>query len=142
MESAAKALPLVGILAGLSNYFGVAYCWPSQRKIMELLGNRLNMYISIATLNRYLRVLEDEGFIERTRRTRADTAKGRKFDSTMYEVCKKGLQLLRNIGVRIYEKINGVVNGLNGKSKNGAQDPKRPYHVNGGKSYKTWLAGD
>lgn len=140
MQSAAKALPIVGILAGLSNHFGMVYCYPSQPKIIELLRGRLGMFISIATLNRYLRVLEDEGYIKRTRRTKASTVRGRVFDSTMYKVLDKGLDLLWRIGVRVYRKVKGYVNGFNGKSKNGVQDPENGFVGGNGKSYAKWLA--
>lgn len=60
----------------LSTYFGVAgkyqkpYCYPSQRHTLRLLKKYHKIDISVRTLNRYLRKMEDQTFIGRTRRHR------------------------------------------------------------------------
>lgn len=128
MQATAKALPIVGILAGLSTRYGKKYCHPSQKKILELLADRLNMFISIATLNRYLRVLEDGGFIHRTRRITFHPVKGLLFRSTMYVVIKKGLDLLGKIGVSVYGKIRELTGFPRGKSKKKVAQAKPEPH--------------
>ena len=60
----------------LTTYFAVAqkyqkpYCYPAQKRTLVLLGKYHKIDISLRTLNRRLRELEDEGYIKRTRRHR------------------------------------------------------------------------
>ena len=139
MQTATKALPFLSILDGLSKHYGKRYCYPSQKKYLELLGERLGVFMSIAALNRHLRVIEDSGFIKRTRRIRYDRVKGMIFKSTLYEICSKGFKLLRRFGVKVYQKIRESNGSPRGKSKKGVVDPDEPFLVSGGKSYWEYL---
>lgn len=102
MEAAIKGIPVLTIIRGLSEYHGKKYCYPSQKKILELLKNRIGIKISIATLNRYLRVVEDRGWVKRIRRIRRDPIKGMIFQSTLYIILKKGYRLMRSTGINIW----------------------------------------
>jgi len=102
MEAVIKGIPILSIIQGLSKYHGKKYCYPSQIKLMELLKNRVGIKISIATLNRYLRVVEDEGWLRRIRRIKRDRVKGMIFQSTIYIITRKGYWLLTKTGVKVW----------------------------------------
>lgn len=102
MEAVIKGIPILSILQGLSKYHGKKYCYPSQLKVLELLKNRVGIKISIATLNRYLRVIDDQGWIRRIRRIRRDPEKGMVFQSTIYIISKTGYRLLAKTGVKVW----------------------------------------
>lgn len=108
MDTATKALPLVGLMWGLSNNYGKDYCFPSQNKILELLKERFKIAISIATINRWLKVVEMNGYIKRTRRIRHDKKLGMVFQSTLYHITHKGNRLLANYGVVAWNGIKKV----------------------------------
>ncbi|HUU53175.1 MAG TPA: hypothetical protein VMW44_00875 [Candidatus Bathyarchaeia archaeon] len=105
MNTQTKAIPLLSILYGLSRYHLKDYCYPSQAKFKDLLHDRLNVGISIATLNRWLRVVEDAGYIKRKRRIRKDKVLGLIFKSTLYFLTYKGYVLLAKQGVAVWNKV-------------------------------------
>jgi len=105
MKPAMKCLPIVGLLNGLNTHHGKNYCFPSQLKIMELLENRMSISISIATLNRWLRVIEDAGYVKRTRRIRRDKKHGMMFKSTLYKITRRGYRLLASFGMEVWERL-------------------------------------
>ena len=73
----------------LGTYFAVAqkykkpYCYPAQAYTLVLLAKRHRIYISLRTLNRRLRELEDEGYIKRTRRHREGEGGKMIFNTTL-----------------------------------------------------------
>ncbi|MBA7492403.1 hypothetical protein ES702_02953 [subsurface metagenome] len=122
MEAVIKGIPVLSIIQGLSKYHGKKYCYPSQKKVLELLKNRLGIQISIATLNRYLRVIEDKGLLRRIRRLKRDPLKGMIFQSTIYIITYKGYTLLHQLGTRVWKYIQRV-------SKKKEEIKKGPYPV-------------
>lgn len=141
MQVATKALPVLSILSGLSRHFGKNYCYPSQNKLLALLAERLGVFMSIASLNRHLRVIVADGFIKRTRRIRRDPVKGLLFLSTLYEISRKGYGLMARFRNGVGKKIQGIKKSLRETSKNGALDPEQVICVPEGKSYAEYLAG-
>lgn len=115
MTPVAKALPLLSLVFGLSSYHGKRYCYPAQKKIMDLMWTRSQLKMSIATLNRWLRVVEDEGYIKRQRRMRRDRKLGMVFESTMYFISYKGYRLLYSAGVKCWDKLRELA--ADGKRK-------------------------
>ena len=109
MQPASKGIPVLMILQGLSKYHGKKYCYPSQLKIMELLKARVNVQISIATLNRYLRVIEDQKWIRRIRRIKRDPVRGIMFQSTIYIISREGYRLLARTGIKIWFFVKKAV---------------------------------
>jgi len=109
MEAAIKGIPVLVILQGLSKYHGKKYCYPSQLKLMELLKARVSIQISIATLNRYLRVIEDQGWIRRIRRIKRDPVRGMMFQSTIYIISRNGYRLLAKTGIKIWFFVKKAV---------------------------------
>ncbi|MBA7495931.1 hypothetical protein ES702_06527 [subsurface metagenome] len=95
------AMPVLSVLWGLSRYHNKRYCYPSQNKIMELLGSRFFIQISKATLNRWLRSMEDTRLIKRVRRITYHERKGLMFKSTVYKFTKRSMILLLKIGIPI-----------------------------------------
>lgn len=125
MSPIAKALPLLTLLFGLSDYHRKKYCYPAQKKILDLLWNRTALKMSIATLNRWLRVVEDEGFVRRIRRTRRDAKLGMVFQSTIYIITYHGYILLSKAGVRCWDKIRELGAVAKEKLRPGRREKKK-----------------
>lgn len=106
MYTATKALPVITILDGLALFHHKKYCYPSQKKLLELLESRLFIKISIATLNRWLRAIEDEGYVNRLRRIKRDDILGMVFKSTLYTLRKKSYVLLARAKLRTWDRVN------------------------------------
>jgi hypothetical protein len=93
-----------GILYAL---FGVCckhkkyYCWPSQKKILELMARYQDLGFSVRTLNRDLRWLEDNGYISRLRRIRVGCGGKLVFCSTLYKFKGKAFNFLNSLGNRV-----------------------------------------
>jgi hypothetical protein len=92
-----KLNPVLQTIMAVAKKAQKAYCYPSQRRLLVLLAKYHNVHISLRTLNRYLRVLEDEHFFKRIRRHRkgsptVDPLTGREgpprilFASTLYKL--------------------------------------------------------
>ena len=102
------AMPIMSILWGLSLYHKKRYCFPSQNKIMELLANRFYINISKATLNRWLRSMEDCRLVKRVRRIKYNEKRGMIFKSTLYKFTKKSMVLLLKIGINIKKGFSNI----------------------------------
>lgn len=121
-NSRKQALPILATLNALNKKYGKLYCYPGQLRIMNLLALYQDTLISIATLNRWLRDLEDKGYIKRTRRIRRDQRRGIIFKSTLYKITILGYQALRATGVSVWREIKaltvqGIKSGERGLGK-------------------------
>ena len=76
-------------VSSVCSKYGKAYCYPSQLTILRLVKEYHDIDISLRTLNRVLRWLEDHGYFKRTRRHRAGPNGRILFATTMYELKKK-----------------------------------------------------
>lgn len=76
---------------------GKSYCFPTQKKILQLLELYHGVIIKRRALNYHLADLVKTGLISRTRRIRKNPRGGLIFNSTLY--------FLRNLGYRFLEKI-------------------------------------
>jgi len=122
MQAACKAMPLLVVINGLSERYGKRYCYPSQVKLLELLGKRLQVNMSIATLNRHLRVVEDAGYLRRIRRIRRDENLGTVFQSSIYILKKKGYLLLAKAGLVAWRLVKEALEGKGvGEGRGGAE---------------------
>lgn len=117
MDAATKAMPLLTLLNGLSNFHKKKYCYPSQKKILDLLATRQGIKISIATLNRRLLSTEKAGYLRRIRRIRRDPKKGIIFQSTVYVIKHMGYMLLCKLGVPCWQIIKKIASYRNGKKR-------------------------
>lgn len=125
MEAASKALPILAIVNGLSERYGKKYCYPSQVKLLELLGKRLGINMSIATINRHLRVSEEKGYLRRIRRIRRDKVLGTVFQSTIYIVKRKGYLLLAKVGIIVWDKIRELAAGAKKKVRPASREEEK-----------------
>ena len=114
MHTNIKAAPVVLTLFKIMEKHGKDYCFPSQKKLLELLDIRQGIKQSRATLNRWLRVIEDTGYIVRRRRIKRDPIKGMMFKSTLYFMTLKGCHLLKRMGVPCRALFNKVLNKVKG----------------------------
>ena len=76
-------------ISSVCSKYGKAYCYPSQLTILRLTKEYHDIDISLRTLNRVLRWLEDHAYFKRTRRHRAGPDGRILFATTMYELKKK-----------------------------------------------------
>lgn len=112
-NSRKQALPVLATLNALNKKYGKLYCYPSQLRIMWLLALYHDTNIAIATLNRWLRDLEDKRYIKRTRRIRKDKRRGIIFKSTLYVITIQGYQALKATGVSVWREIKALtVHGI------------------------------
>jgi len=107
-NSRKQAIPILATLNALNKKYGKLYCYPSQLKIMWLLSLYQDTNIAIATLNRWLRDLEDKGYIKRTRRIWRDKRRGIMFKSTLYKITIQGYQALKSTGVSVWREIKAL----------------------------------
>lgn len=87
MESQKEAILMT--LVGVAKCHNKAYCWVSQKKMLELLEKYHSWNISRRTLNRRLRELEDQGYFVRVRRHIKGDDGQIVFRSTLYKFCGK-----------------------------------------------------
>ena len=121
-----KADQVLPILYGLNVHYGKKYCFPGQKKILEKLKDFRDLKISIATINRWLRVLEDEGYIKRTRRISRHKKLGTIFRSTIYKIKKKGYTRLARFMDGVWEWFN-TINGNGAKNKKEPKETPKKY---------------
>ena len=76
-------------ISSVCSKYGKAYCYPSQLTILRLVKEYHDIDISLRSLNRVLRWLEDHAYFKRTRRHRAGPDGRLLFGTTMYELKKK-----------------------------------------------------
>lgn len=98
-------IPVLSVLYQLNLKYQKNYCFPGQKKIIELMEEYQGIKRSIRTLNRWLRYMEDKKFIKRKRRIKKDLVEGIMFKSTLYKITYKGYKALWRCGVNCYEKI-------------------------------------
>jgi len=102
------AFPVLCTINGLNRKYGKNYCYPSQNKMLWLMKNFYDVTRSRATLNRWLRVLEDEKYIKRVRRHTKDKIRGYIFKSSLYSITIKGYKKLRSMGMDVFKQIKEI----------------------------------
>lgn len=109
MKNSRKHSNLVlSVLHGLNKCYNKLYCYPSQVKILALLCDFQDTNIAIATLNRWLRDMEDKGYIIRVRRIKKDKRRGIMFKSTLYKITVLGYHALKQTGVSVWREIKAI----------------------------------
>ncbi len=86
-------MQILTVLAGIAHKYGKGYCYPSQRKILELM-RRYGRQMSLRALNRHLNQLVRLGYIKRQRRHTHDTQNGYTFRSSCYVLKRRALKWL------------------------------------------------
>ena len=105
MDIAQKAHPLLLTLVKIQRKNDKDYSFPSQLTILDLMEKYQGIKRSRATLNRWLRVIEDKKYIVRRRRIKRHPRYGLMFKSTLYKVVIKGYKLLSRFGVDMSKEI-------------------------------------
>jgi len=98
-------LSVMAVLYKLNCHAEKAYCFPSQNKIIKLLKKFHGIDRSVRTLNRWLRIIEDEKYVIRIRRITRDPVYGYMFKSTLYKITRKGYLMLHRAGIDCWDKI-------------------------------------
>ena len=99
MQATQKAHPILLTLLRIQQKNGKDYSWPGQLKICELMNRYHDIKKSRATLNRWMRVIEDCKYLKRKRRIKRHPEYGIVFKSTLYKITIKGLRMLSRFGV-------------------------------------------
>jgi len=105
MEKAGIVLPL---LHGLGKSFGKDYCYPSQKKILQLVKKRYGCERCRRSLNYWLAAFTEAGLLKRVRRHRNDGALGMIFQSTMYFITLRGYKFLRTLGINVFRDLKAI----------------------------------
>lgn len=105
MQANQKAHPLLLALVKIQRKYKKDYSFPSQDKIIELMGVRQGVKKSRATINRWLRVVEDSKYLIRRRRIKRHAQYGLVFKSTLYKITIKGYKLLARFGVDVSKEV-------------------------------------
>jgi len=105
MEAAQKAHPILLTLVKIQRKNNKDYSFPSQLKLLELMEIYQGYKKSRATINRWLRVIEDERYLVRRRRIKKHPRYGLMFKSTLYKITIKGLKLLSRLGVDVRKEF-------------------------------------
>lgn len=140
MSPGLKARPLLMCLHGVCSKYRKLYCYPSQKKLLELLARYQGEKKSIATLNRWLRAIEDAGFIKRRRRIRRDRKLGMVFKSTLYIITEKGYHLLAKGGLAVWGILKALANKRVKKGSAAAGDSGNDRKVSGMAPLKNHVA--
>lgn len=94
-------LQILQILYSLITHYQRTYCWPTRKKILELLEKRYKTIISLSALDQHLASLNAGRYIRSYRRT------GRSADGTIYNlpsnrsVTWKTITIIRLLGARV-----------------------------------------
>lgn len=105
MQDIQKAHPILITLVKIQRKYNKDYSFPSQLKLLELMDIRQGVKKSRATINRWLRVIEDSKYLIRRRRIKRHPRYGLMIKSTLYKVTIKGYSLLSRFGVDMSKEI-------------------------------------
>uniref|UniRef100_A0A6H1ZPY9 Uncharacterized protein n=1 Tax=viral metagenome TaxID=1070528 RepID=A0A6H1ZPY9_9ZZZZ len=105
MDVRQKAHPILLTLVKIQRKYKKDYSWPAQLKLLELIKIYQGYKKSKATLNRWLRVIQDDKYLIRRRRVKKHPVYGLMFKSTLYKITIKGYRLLSSFGVDMSKEI-------------------------------------
>ena len=118
MQTLCHIMPLVNTIYSISKKYENHYCYPSQKTLQSLLKKKYGIKRSIATINRWLRIVEDLGYIKRVRRIRGNPAGGYSFKSTMYFLRIKGLKKLNQLSYNVFEALEKYYSQFKSRNRN------------------------
>lgn len=93
-----RPMVLLNALLGIAKKYNKKYCYVSQERLREVAGEFGGIWMSNRTLNRDLRFLEDECWIERIRRHHKGSDGKILFACTLYKFRAKVFNALFTIG--------------------------------------------
>lgn len=91
------------------------YSYAAQLTILQRLLRFRGIKKSRATLNRWLRRLEDEKYIKRIKRIKHDPQHGMIFNSTICIILMKGYHQIRRLGINTWPEIKSLLTKLKNK---------------------------
>ncbi|MBA7494444.1 hypothetical protein ES702_05020 [subsurface metagenome] len=109
IEIAERILP---VYLAIQRAHGKEYSFAAQETLLEKLFKYRGIKKSRATLNRWLRRLEDEGYLNRIRRIKEDAVQGMIFKSTICQIKMKGYHVLRRLGLTVWKEMKDLLNKL------------------------------
>jgi DNA-binding HxlR family transcriptional regulator len=102
------------VIAGLAGDCRKTYCFPTQKKICELMVRFGYRDMSRRTLNRNLAALEQDGYVQRVRRHEHVKGVGIVFHSTLYRLTVKFFKAVNHI-VQARQRFTDLVKKWRGK---------------------------
>ena len=105
-------IPVLSTLESIQVKYKSLYCYPAQKKILSLLAEHHDLVISISTLNRWLRRLEDQGYIYRERRIKRLETGTMSFQSTMYWLTQKAHAFIHRVIKKLAHVSTAVLKAL------------------------------
>jgi len=105
MQTIQKAHPILVMLLKTQRKYNKNYCWPAQKKIIEMMDVMQGIKKSRSTLNRWLACAQREKYLLRRRRIKKHPVYGMVFKSTLYKITIKGYRLLSRLGVDMRMEI-------------------------------------
>lgn len=105
MQTVCQIMPIVNTIYQISKKYNKHYCFPSQITLQKILLKQYGIKRSISTINRWLRIVEDLGYIKRVRRIRKYSDGGYKFSTTLYFLKIKGLKKLKSLSYDVLQAI-------------------------------------
>jgi len=102
MEKAGIILPL---LHGLGMSFKKDYSYPSQKKILDMISERTGITRCRRALCYWMKAIEDEGLVKRTKRHHHNGTLGMVLSSTLYKISPRGYVFLWMLGVNIKKDL-------------------------------------
>ena len=120
---------ILPVYLAVQRKYGKDYSFAAQLTILKNLLTYRGIKKSRATLCRWLRRLEDEGYINRIRRIKRDPKLGMIFKSTICQIRLKGYHVLRRIGIPVWNEIKNLIAKLKNKYPGfavAARDPRDP----------------
>lgn len=112
IEVAERILP---VYLAIQRAHGKDYSFASQITLLEKLYKYRGIGKSRATLNRWLRRLQDEGYLNRIRRIKKDPVHGMIFKSTICQIKMKGYHVLRRLGISVWKEMKDLLAKLKNK---------------------------
>lgn len=117
MQTICHVLPIVNTIFKISQKHNKHYCYPSQKTIQKKLADIYGINRSIPTINRWLRVIEDQGLLKRVRRG-IKMIDGRCVNqTTMYFLQLKGLKKLNQMGYDVWDVLKAFYDKVHNYSR-------------------------
>ncbi|MDP1624499.1 MAG: hypothetical protein Q8L64_01900 [bacterium] len=108
-------LPMLNTLDSIQKKYHKRYCYPSQAHTIALLKTFHDTCFSTRTLNRYYRVMEDQGFIKRRRRIRRLENGLLQFQTTLYVLTRKAYKLIGSLVRKLSHHTKNIFSQLTQK---------------------------
>jgi predicted AAA+ superfamily ATPase len=138
MDAKLLTISLFQTFIHLSSKYKKKYCYPSQEKILELLGKYHNIDISRRSLNRWLLYLENQGYFKRVRRITPDGEGSFKYKSTLYVLGNKMFRMAKAFMKIVY--VGPYWKDLE-KKRRGDPGDEEPARRQSDDEFKAGLAG-